>query len=384
MNRRMIASCLAAATVLSAAFSMISCSGAARAEGECEAVNTMTGLDFARELKLGWNLGNTFDAPEGEMSWGNPMTTKELLELVKELGFNTIRIPISWRMHVTPAPDYTIDESFMKRIDTVVNQALDAGLYVIINSHHDNEIYTPKPENSERGKAYLAAVWAQVADHFKDADYHLIFETMNEPRVVGSSYEWGIDTSNPNSMAAVQVVNELNQVALDAIRSTGSKNADRFVIISAYAGNVDAALSPKFVLPQDSVEDKLIVSIHAYSPYNFALNINSKDASFGKMKEKEIASLMRNINYRLVNKGIPVVIDEMGALNKNNDEDRYEWAKCYVSAAAQYGIPCIWWDNGMINSSGENFGLINRRTLSIYPESERVYQGLLDGLNVEN
>lgn len=382
MNRRIFAFFLAVVSVCTLLLAMPGMT--ARAEEANGEGNTVNGLDFIRDMKLGWNLGNTFDAPNGETSWGNPMTTNELLVMVKELGFNTIRIPISWRMHVTPAPEYTIDEAFMNRVDTVVNQALDAGLYVIINSHHDNEIYTPKPENSEVGKTYLSAIWAQVAEHFKDADYHLIFETMNEPRVEHTSYEWSIDLSNPKSVAAVEVVNELNQACLDAIRATGSRNADRFVIVSTYAGNVDAALSPKFVLPQDSAEGKLIVSIHAYSPYNFALNKNSKDDTFGKTKEKEIAAMMRNINYRLIAKGIPVVIDEMGALNKNNDEARYEWAKSYVSAAAKYGIPCIWWDNGQINSDGENFGIINRRKLELFPESERVMQGLLDGLNAEN
>lgn len=84
----------------------------------------MTAMEFASEMKVGWNLGNTFDAPMGETAWGNPVTTRELLQKVKELGFETIRIPISWGKHVSPAPEYSIDEDFLKRVDTVVKFCL--------------------------------------------------------------------------------------------------------------------------------------------------------------------------------------------------------------------------------------------------------------------
>lgn len=341
----------------------------------------MTGLDFAAQMKLGWNLGNTFDAPEGETAWGNPITSKELIDLVAELGFQTIRIPISWGKHVSAAPEYTIDEKFMTRVDTVVNQALDAGLYVVINSHHDNDIYSPTPDNAERGKEYLKAIWTQVGGHFADADDHLVFETMNEPRVVGSAYEWNVNANNSNCAAAMQVVNELNQTALDAIRATGGNNADRFVIVSAYAGSPAAATSSIFALPQDSAEDRLIVSLHAYTPYRFALDQKSGDSTFDRQDEGEIRTLMKSVAYRFNRKGVPVIFDEMGCLDKANPDDRYAWCKTFVSAAQEYGIPCLWWDNGAINTSGENFALINRRKLTVYDQSATVLQGLMDGLD---
>ena len=340
----------------------------------------MTALEFAAEMKIGWNLGNTFDAPGGETAWGNPVTTTELIQYVKELGYETIRIPISWAKHVSPAPDYTIDETFLNRVDAVVNDALEAGLHVIINIHHDNDIYTPTPENAERAKAYLTAIWTQVADHFRDDPDALIFETMNEPRVAGSSYEWTINLNNTDCVAALETLNELNQTALDAIRATGGKNAQRFVMITPYVASPTAAVSSTFYLPEDSVPDRLLVSLHSYSPYSFALDIHSKDTDFGRKDENEIRSILKSVNHRFVEKGIPVVFGEMGALNKNNPEDRYAWAKTFVSTAKEFGIPCVWWDNGQINGSQENFGLIDRRNVSVYQQSQTVYQGLMDGL----
>lgn len=106
----------------------------------------------------------------------------------------------------------------MDRACTVVTDALDAGLFVIINSHHDNDIYMPRPDNEQHGMEYLTAIWKQIAERFRNANQRLIFQTMNEPRVVGSSYEWSVDPKNPDCMAALEVVNSLNQAALNAIR----------------------------------------------------------------------------------------------------------------------------------------------------------------------
>lgn len=341
--------------------------------------NTMTGEELMNEMKIGWNLGNTFDAPEGETAWGNPLTTREMVEKIHELGFNTIRIPISWHKHVSAAPEYTIDENWLKRVETVVNHALDCGMYVIINSHHDNDVYSPTPDNEEAAKTFLTAIWTQVATRFKDADYRLIFQTMNEPRVVGSSYEWSVSVQNPDCMASVEVVNQLNQTAVDAIRATGGRNADRWVIVSPYAGSPGAATLSQFRLPEDPA-GKLIVSVHAYTPYNLCLNVNSAESEFQASHLTEIKSFMRSVNTKFVQKGIPVIIDEMGIINKDNPEARYEWAKAYVSAAREYGMICVWWDNGIAQGSGERFGLLNRRKLEVYEESQTAYQGLMDGL----
>lgn len=341
--------------------------------------NTMTGEELMKELKIGWNLGNTFDAPGGETDWGNPFTTPELLQYVKELGFNTIRIPITWHTHVGPAPEYIIDESWMNRVDTVVNQALDAGLYVIINSHHDNEVYMPNAENEENAKTYLTAIWAQVAEHFKDADYRLIFQTMNEPRVAGSYYEWWVDTKSEECMAAVEVVNQLNQAAVDTIRATGGNNADRFIIVSPYAANSNAARLSSFRLPEDPA-GKLIVSIHAYTPYDLCLNTDPTKNTFSPAGAGEIKSIMAGLNRMYIQKGIPVIIDEMGIVNKDNPEAKYEWAKTYISLAKEYGMPCVWWDNGVTTVGVESFAIINRRKLTINEVSQSVYDGLMAGL----
>lgn len=343
--------------------------------------NTMTGEELMSEMKIGWNLGNTFDAPDGEMAWGMPMTTQEMIAKVKDMGFNTIRIPISWHKHVGEAPEYIIDEAWLKRVEMVVGYALDLGMYVIINSHHDNTVYSPTADNEEAGKTYLNAIWTQIATHFKDADHHLIFQTMNEPRVEGSSYEWSIDVKNPDCLASLEVINQLNQTAVDAIRATGGMNAERWIIVSPYAANSLAAISTYFHLPEDPA-GKLIVSVHAYSPYNLCLNVNSPESTYNDSMASDFTTFMKSVNRKYISNGIPVIIDEMGCINKNNPDDRYAWAKAYVSAAKKYGMICCWWDNGVAEGSGELFGILNRRKLEVYADSESVLQGLMDGLTM--
>ena len=336
-----------------------------------------TAYEIMDALGVGWNLGNSFDAPEGELAWGNPRTKAELLPKVKELGFNTIRIPVSWGRHVSAAPEYTIDEAFLNRVDEVVRQALEAGLYVILDSHHDNEIYSPTPENLEQGKAYLSAIWSQLAAHFADVDEQLIFQTMNEPRVQGSSYEWELSLAKKEHREIVEIVNQLNQTALDAIRAGGGWNESRYVLVCPYAGKLSCAANAVFQMPQDSAENRLMLSAHLYTPYNLCLN---GDMNLNTLRARDLAQVryeLSSLDKWFIQKGIPVVVDEMGCTNKNNPDARYEWAKGFIELADSFHIPCVVWDNGYLQGSGDKFGLIDRVKLEIYPESACVYNGLM-------
>lgn len=363
--------------ILLLALLLYGCGQAAPAQTEPPA-EPISGMEIMEKLNIGWNLGNSFDAPDGETAWGNVVTEEALLLKVKELGFDTIRIPISWGHHVSAAPEYTIDEAYMERVDTVVNQALNAGLYVIIDAHHDNDIYTPTPENAEQGKTYLSAIWTQVAEHFKDADQHLIFQTMNEPRVEGTSYEWDIGYTSKLHKGILETVNALNQTALDAIRATGGNNLDRFVIICPYAGKVNSACNGIFCMPEDTVEDRLILSVHIYTPYNLCLNLDPKLDSFNEKDMGEVDGLLKTLNLFYLRRGVPVVIDEMGCTNKNNPEARESWAKAFAAITDSYGVPCVVWDNGYVHVAGnDNFGLIDRTNMTIHPESQCVYDGLM-------
>ena len=331
-------------------------------------------IDFVKGLKLGWNLGNTLDATgaksiASEMVWGQPRTTKEMIDLVKESGFTTIRIPVSWSNHVDES--YQIDEAWMNRVNEIVDYAIDNDMYVILNAHHDCELtgagYYPTEEHYEDSKVYLQAVWTQIAVHFRDYDEHVIFESMNEPRLKDTPKEWWFSPTDPDGIAAIQTIVKLNQDFVDTVRSTGGMNSKRWLMVPSHAASPDTALNDAFEMPSDPAE-RLIVSIHAYSPYDFAMNENGYNTWDGS-HDGELADMMNKLDGKFIQNGYGVVIGEFGCTNKDNIEDRIAWADTYTKAAAEHGISCVWWDNGGTKVGAENFGMIDRRELSVfYPE----------------
>ena len=336
-------------------------------EEENVIINKITSIDFVKELKLGWNLGNTLDAKGGmgvtsENAWGNPVTKKEMILDIKEAGFNVIRIPVTWDGHLTADGNYTIHDKWLERVKEVVDYAYEEDMYVILNTHHEEWIF-PSYENQEAVTEQLIAVWTQIANYFKDYDEHLIFEGMNEPRMKGTPYEW-----NGGNQEGHDVVNALGQAFVETVRLSGGNNLYRQLMVPGYAASSSVNALKAIKLPKD---EYLILSVHAYLPYLMALDggsTNTFDTS-NLNDTKDIDELMTNLNDLFISKGIPVVIGEFGSRNKENLEDRVALAEYFVKAAQKYRIPCVWWDNNQFNGNGENFGLYDRREKSwIYPE----------------
>ncbi len=338
-----------------------------------------TAMQFVANLGLGWNLGNTLDSTSDyasnaygfETAWGNPYTTKAMIDAVKAAGFNTVRVPVSWGQKMGSAPDYKVNEEWLNRVYEVVGYVLENDMYCILNSHHDTDWQVPSYSNLDAQKAQLTALWTQVGQKFAGFDEHLIFETLNEPRLVGHADEW-----NGGTAEARAVVNEMNATALAAMRASGGNNDKRFVIMPGYCASPIASVINDIKLPDD---DHIIVSIHAYTPYNFALNANGTSNWDINSDSYEIVQNFERVKAKFLNNGIPVIVGEFGAVNKNNLSERVEWAEYYVKTATSYGIPCVWWDNNLFNTNGENFGLLNRGTLALeYPE---IMDAMLRGLN---
>lgn len=328
----------------------------------------ITSQELVADMKMGWNLGNTLDSVGGtalqsERAWGNPTTTQEMIDEVLAQGFNVIRIPVTWEGHFGDGPDYSIHEIWMNRIQEVVDYAYDKGAYVILNMHHE-DWHFPSEENKEEASEMITALWTQIAECFKDYDEHLIFEGLNEPRKKGTVYEW-----NGGDEEGREVVNHFMQVFVDAVRATGGNNTYRHLMVCGYAASSSTEALESIVLPKD---DRLIVSVHAYTPYNFALNTAGTDQF---TDAQDIDKLMEDIQKIFLDKGIPVIIGEFGAMNKENEAERVKWATYYLSKAKEIGVPCVWWDNNAFEGSGENFGLFNRRELNWpYPDLLKAMQ----------
>ena len=328
----------------------------------------ITPEELVAQITIGWNLGNTLDAWGGsglddETYWGNPKTTKEMIDAIAAKGFNSIRIPITWADHMSPAPDYSVDQEWMARVKEVVDYCIEDDLYVLIDTHHEEEWRIPDDAHIGDSCAQLAALWAQIATEFRDYDYHLIFEGMNEPRVKGGENEWSGGTSEVRNN-----LDTLNQLFVNTVRSTGGNNEYRLLLITSVAGSHVIQTIAPLKIPED---DHLAVSIHAYTPYSFTYedpSANPYDNWDGSHKS-DITQVFSDIDRIFSTKGVPVLLTEFGAVNKDNEADVAAWVTDYLTTAKKYGIPCYWWGNGIFNESGEKFSIFDRKNCTWYRES---------------
>ncbi len=342
---------------------------------------------ITQEMKIGWNLGNTLDSYSDtasglatETSWGNPKTTKAMIDAVKAKGFNTVRVPTTWFQHLDG--DNNIDSAWMARVREVVDYAIDNDMYVILNLHHENWI-----DRADLGTAYsemkpkFIKVWTQIATEFKDYDQHLILESMNEPRAKGTDHEWW----GPQQ-SEVDTINKLNADFVNTVRSIDSPYKDsRLLMIPGYCASADSTMFSKITVPQDQF---VAVSIHAYIPYDFTMNTAVSDHStFTESYSANLEQTFESIRSTFIAKNIPVVIGEFGTSNFNNTEARVKWADKYISTTSKIGIPCVLWDNNVIKSAtspGECHGYLNRSSLTWYSESEPVVDKMMEVLGISS
>lgn len=330
----------------------------------------LTNANIIAKMGAGWSLGNALEAvtEEGDVSetaWGNPEVTKYLFKVVSEAGFKTVRIPLSWVDAVEVTGDtYSIDNDrfneLLDRAQKVVDWARDYNMFVIINIQHDGADDVPgfwldvDAANQTGIRAAFADVWGRIANRFKAYDQHLIFESMNEVMENGN-YGAPSQTTWDN-------INALNQIFVNTVRATGPHNDVRFLLVSGYNTNIDQTVSNKFVLPAyNGSTDRIMVSVHFYDPYNFTLNTGEGSTTTTTRAERNaIETQFAKLKTKFVDNGIPVVIGEFGAVDKNNLSDIATYIGKVVEEAQDNGLGYIYWDNGYTGEYG--MGLWNRYT----------------------
>ena len=345
--------------------------------------------EITAAMGAGWNLGNQLEAANSgtpcETNWGNPVITEDLILAVKDAGFKSVRIPVSYLSMIGSDSNYTIESSWLDRVQEVVDYCIDNDLYVIINMHGDG--YTTitggwllcGASDQSRIKAKYEACWKQIATRFKDYDEHLIFESMNE--------EFDGTYGTPSSTAYANI-NDYNQIFVDTVRKTGGNNDKRWLLIPGWNTNIDyTAGDYGFVIPSDnylsssvpSGEKRIMISVHYYDPWDFCgtesgavtqwgdtVTDSSKVACWGD--ESYMISQFKKMHDKFVANGYPVIIGEYGSIDKSNYDsantaNRREFAYkvCYYSN--QYGLIPVYWDNGYNGEYG--FGLFDRYTYKV-------------------
>lgn len=336
-------------------------------EGETTAIPA---ADLLARAGLGWNLGNSLDAPEGETSWGNPEVSETLIAAVADAGFELIRIPVSWSLYMGPAPDFTIDPAWLDRVEEVVGFVTSRGLLAVINLHHDgadgydgvewislnDSSGAITAEHDAAVDAQFTRVWEQLSARFEAHGDLLLFEGMNE-------IHDGYDT--PPTEYLVRI-NELNQLFVDVVRQSGGNNAQRALIVPGYNTNIDHTLAG-FELPTDSATDKLALSVHFYDPWSFAGEASTNTwgaASPGSDswgQEDFVVGQFDKLQAEYISQGIAVMMGEYGAVKNAGYENYRRYYMEYVTkAAVDRGIVPVYWDNGGMGTGPDSFGIFDR------------------------
>ncbi|KAG8714134.1 hypothetical protein FRC11_009709 [Ceratobasidium sp. 423] len=286
-------------------------------------------------MSPGWNLGNTLDALPTEGGWNNPPVQNVTFSQIYADGFRSVRIPITYvNQFVSGAPSYTVNATWLSRINYVVDAALSTGLYVVVNVHHDSwdwaDMSGSKSDLDAR-KAKFEKLWQQVATLLKDKDERLLFESLNEP--VGST------------QADANVLNDLNLRFLNIVRNTGGNNPQRVLSLPGLNDN-SQYLTEWFIPPSNYSSDKWTVQFHYYSPWDFTSN------SWGKTfwgSDADKATVDSDFAQVRGNFSVPILIGEYGTSSVGSAIEKaagWAWYDHVVRTAIKYTMVPQWWDNG--------------------------------------
>lgn len=319
---------------------------------------SMTANEYAKEMGIGINLGNTLEAywsggnaaagsavvgggsvKEYEKCWGACETTQEIIDGMRDAGFNTVRVPVYWGNGMADDGTFTITNELFDRVEEVINYCLNDGLYTVINIHHYDE-YIIKNYSREDAVSITKNLWNQIAERYKEYSDYLVFEGFNEN--LGSQRE----SDNYSEQELFDYVNEMNQAFVDTVRATGGNNKDRLLIASGYWTNIDKTTTDNFIMPTDSAKNKMMVSVHYVDNAMYWTNQIGSQAWY----DYSIAQC-ELLKKAFTDRGIPVFVGECTSIY---EADRYA-ADAYVTDTADtldimmnmlsdYGFVPVLWD----------------------------------------
>jgi len=280
-------------------------------------------------LRHGVNFGNMLEASH-EGDWGL-YVQKEYFDLVKQAGFDFVRLPVSWDAHADSSAPYTIDPEFLFRVDQVAGWAMEQNLTIIIDFHNYNDMMSNPWGNKDR----FLAIWKQLAEHYKDYPPTVLFELLNEPYNQLDAAMWNEDVS-----AALQIV-----------RAT---NPTRDVVIGPVQWNAYDWISTLDV-PNDP---HVIATFHYYLPFEFTHQGaewvgaesqkwlgNTWDAT--DAQKSAIASNFDSVaQWSQRHENVRILLGEFGAYSKAPQDSRVRWTTFVREQAEAHGFAWAYWEFG--------------------------------------
>lgn len=324
--------------------------------------NGMTAQDVVREMGNGINLGNTFEAynhgyyvaggdpTTSENTWGQPTTTKEMIQGMKDCGFDSIRIPVAWtNAMLFEEGDYTIDEAYLTRVEEVINYALDCDMYVVVNDHWDGGWWgmfgSASEETRTKAMEMYTSMWTQLAERFRDYDFKLIFESANEE--LGdrlNDKDIAEDSGALSQDECYQTAHDINQKFVDTVRATGGNNAQRFLLIAGYNTDIAMTCDSRFKMPTDTAKDKLILSVHYYTPWDYC---GEKAVThWGSVSDVDEQNSLLTQLSKFCDQGYGVIIGEYAVLTNSSTpkDDTDKFYTNFLNNCDLYNFCPMLWD----------------------------------------
>lgn len=331
-------------------------------------------VELAAKMHMGINFGNTMVSPvEGE--W-NSKITLSYVQFVKQLGFNTVRLPVGWVWgHLSDPEKMEIDPVWLERVKEVVGWCVDNDMYVILNAHADLGWLENNVNAAEKDlvNAKQKALWEQIATTMRDFDEHLIFAGTNEPAV-----------ENAEQM---DILNGYHETFIKAVRATGGRNSNRVLVVQGPITDSHKTYDLMNTLPHDPVPNRMMVEIHSYTPSTFTIVLDG-DVEWGDMvyywgagnhstiepernatygEEDSIISEFQKMKQKFVDKGVPVILGEYASWRRTADLDKPApldmvmhnksvdyWATFVTKQAKLHGIVPYWWEIGFMLDRANN------------------------------
>jgi len=282
--------------------------------------------DSSATLGRGVNMGNMLEAPnEGE--WGLTVQ-EEYFDLIRQAGFDFVRLPVRWNSHADENAPYAIEPAFFARIDQVLGWALQRNLAVIVDLHNYDELMSNPWGNEDR---YLA-IWQQVAEHYRDYSGQVLFELLNEPNGQLDAALW-------------------NKYAAEALAIVRESNPARDVILGAVNWNAYDWLSTLDV-PAD---EHLMVTYHYYLPFEFTHQgaewVGAESQQWlgttwdgTDAQQAEVTRNFDSVAEWAQRKHVRILLGEFGAYSKAPFDSRVRWTEFVRSEAEGHGFAWSYWE----------------------------------------
>ena len=389
---------VAAAAAVLCALIALPWAGAAAADGGAVR-KELTAVEMTRLMGNGINLGNTMEAyghltpgvgqdpAVYETLWGMPVTTQAMVDGMKAAGFDSLRIPVAWTNAMNfESGDYTIDPAYLDRVEEIIRYALNNDMYVIVNDHWDGSWWgmfgSATPAVREQAMEMYVSMWTQIARRYAQYGDHLIFESGNEE--LGDRLN---DTDIAKDSGALSederyaTANRINQTFVDTIRAAGGNNADRFLLIAGYNTDIEHTCDSRFVMPADTAQNKLMVSVHYYTPWNYCGT--SSVTRWGDVDDYEEQNRLLEKMSAFTEQGYGVVIGEYAVLLEDGaqKENLWDYYNNFLNNCDLYGFCPMLWDTNSLYSRAD-CRIVDEEVAELYRSRSFAAQSSLTGRQI--